>query len=194
VVQHQNLTAEETASREEFRQRLGKGCLIALVPVGVVAIAAGIGMVWLILQVFGGPSGRGLADTGDLKPLPEGAEVVAEGGSCPGNGDGWHLCSWTVRIRIPGATADEAAQVAAEAYRSQGFTLVPPSTDEAWSSTETLYWDPGCLEGEDREELLCVSVEAPRVERYLEGREKELTRPLRGDEVDIVASTWTYFL
>ena len=111
-----------TEARRRPRRRMAWGC------VGMMAIllATSLGFVLLLVWFLAG----GVADAGDLRPLPKGVAVVHESTdaeACPGNGNGWFLCDRTVRLRDDGDRSDELLVRVVEHYRSEGHELEPLS-------------------------------------------------------------------
>jgi hypothetical protein len=105
----------------------------------------------------------GVADAGDLRPLPTGVEVVHESTdaeACPGNG--WFLCHRAVSLRDGGRSDDRLVRVV-DHYRSEGHQLEPLSKAELHNIADgpaPLHGcgRRGCLEHGPRGRVRCLVV------------------------------------
>jgi hypothetical protein len=169
-----------------MRKRAAIGCGVAAAIAFVVIIGA---VIAGFRSVDWGPPARGMASANDLRPLPEGVEVVGEqvgeNGSCGGNGKGWHQCQRLLRVRMTGKSEAELARLLADHYRTLGHEMVDQSPGSgAW------YGPVGCPPGES----LCLYIEEPTDQSdWPDSIEHLRDRPRPGD-VDVVARTWSYYI
>lgn len=175
------------------RRRVGFGCLAA-VAVGLVLVVA-VAVIFVVTTDWG-PHARGLASTEDVRPLPSGVVVVAERagdghGSCGGNGDGWHPCERRLRVRMPGVSRQELAQMLADHYRSSGHEMADLRS-AAGAGGDRLFGPASCDEADG--DRLCLYIEEPNDQSDWPSGVNAIPEPPGPGDVDVVARTWAYYL
>jgi len=173
--------------RPSQRGRILIGCLAAAV--AVVAIV-GVLLVLAFRSVDWGPPARGLATPEDVRPLPDGAEVVGEYAECGGNGKGWHTCERRIRVRMTGKSQGELANLVADLYRSRGTRMDDLRSTKRYNADNPLYGWTDCMSSISKADGLCISINTPEDGSRL----NRIPGPVAPDEVDVSAESFIYFI
>lgn len=154
-----------------------------------VAVATGL-VVWGFASVDWGPPARGLARPEDVRPLPDGTEVVGEYAECGGNGKGWHKCERRVRVRMGGVSRAELASRLADSYRSRGYRMDDLRSTARDDTDSPLYGWTGCMSSVSKADGLCLSVNTPE-----DGSQfSRIPDQVGSGDVEVSAESFTYFI
>jgi hypothetical protein len=161
------------------------GCLLGA---SLVALLATAGVVVLCFWLFWSTPGGGVAGAEAVRPLPAGLVEVAERAECFGSGDGWKQCERRLRVRREGVARHLLQAELVAHYQMLGHTM---RRFECPTQNCPAEWgEQSCRRQEPSADVLCLSISDPGY--MLDDEWRGL--PPHPDDVDIVATTWSYFI